>query len=128
MPAAEEVSQAYRGSLVIPSVKWQRRHLILGILGFETTVWLPLVLLPLDVFIKKNFFVTFWWLSSVSTIPFVSLFSHISRMNAFDAISSSSSSSLSLELQPSGMPHWNRAWGRFSCGGDAGAVGNHYGV
>lgn len=107
IPAAKGVSRAYGGSLVIPVREVANRRLILGAPGFETSTWLSLVLRPLDVFIKKNFLcVTRWWLSSVSAIPFVSLFSHISPVSAFDA-SARSSSSLSLELQPSGMSHGN---------------------
>lgn len=94
MQTAEEVAPAYGGSIVIPVSEVAKRHLSLGTLGLETEMWPSLVLLLLDVFRKKKeFFLTFWWLSSVPTIPFVSLFSHISRMNAFDALSSSSSSS-----------------------------------
>lgn len=57
-PFAEEGSQASRGRLIASKqlVKWQSRNLILGTLDFRSPTLLSLVLLPLDVFIKRNDF------------------------------------------------------------------------
>lgn len=89
MQTTEEVARAYRGSLVIPVGEVAKRASNSGRTGLGNSDVAVSSIAVSRCFHKKEFFFDILWLSNVSTIPFVSLFSHISRMNAFDALSSS---------------------------------------